>query len=334
MLGLYMAPATVQNMRACGIDTDELLEKLRQKHVVFVTYQEHHSNDISWALNTIARVERIPLMKDMSSLDFEALEQLLKKYQDLNCKIYVSCSAASNVTGLKTDLARVGQLVHKYRGLFFVDYAASGPYETINCLRDQIDAIFLAPHKNIGGPGSCGILVGQNRIYLTANNPSFAGGGTVTVVSPWNVSFTDSIEHREAAGTPPIKGFVLAALSFAVKDWIGLRNLSRLESLFTSELMSVFQRHPRLKVLGSQDPELRVPIFSFLVRHHDRFLHHNFVGALLNDLFGVQSRTGCSCAGPVGHLVLGMDFDYSNFNWDVTRTGFSAFRFDVKRPSL
>jgi len=233
----------------------------------------------------------------------------------------VSCSAASNVTGLKTDLARVGKLVHKFQGLFFADYAASGPYEAINCLRDQIDAVFLAPHKNIGGPGSCGILVGQNHISVAAN-PTFAGGGTVTLVSPWDVSFTDSIEHRETAGTPPVRGFVMAALSFAVKDWVGLRNIAQLEVSFTSELMSVFEHHPRLKVLGSQDASQRVPIFSFLVRHYDRFLHHNFVGALLNDLFGVQSRTGCSCAGPIGHLVLGMDLTYSKFNWDVTRTGF------------
>ena len=36
-------------------------------------------------------------------------------------------------------------------------------------------------------------------------------------------------------------------------------------------------------------------------------LHHNFVVALLNDLFGIQSRGGCSCAGPYGHRLLGID---------------------------
>ena len=33
-----------------------------------------------------------------------------------------------------------------------------------------------------------------------------------------------------------------------------------------------------------------LPIFAFLVRCGDRFLHFHFVTALLNDLFGVQSR--------------------------------------------
>ena len=49
----------------------------------------------------------------------------------------------------------------------------------------------------------------------------------------------------------------------------------------------------------------RLSIVSFVVRHDGRYLHHNFVVALLNDLFGIQSRGGCSCAGPYGHRLLG-----------------------------
>ncbi|KAJ1487475.1 hypothetical protein T484DRAFT_3629319 [Baffinella frigidus] len=46
-------------------------------------------------------------------------------------------------------------------------------------------------------------------------------------------------------------------------------------------------------------------------------LHHNFVVALLNDLFGIQSRGGCSCAGPYGMDLYHIDvarFDPSNPN--------------------
>ena len=42
------------------------------------------------------------------------------------------------------------------------------------------------------------------------------------------------------------------------------------------------------------------------------YLHHNFVVALLNDLFGIQSRGGCSCAGPYGHRLLGIDLERSH----------------------
>ncbi|HXX61647.1 MAG TPA: hypothetical protein VEI48_10200, partial [Candidatus Sulfotelmatobacter sp.] len=43
-----------------------------------------------------------------------------------------------------------------------------------------------------------------------------------------------------------------------------------------------------------------------------RYLHHNYVVALLNDLFGIQSRGGCSCAGPYGHRLLGIDLERSH----------------------
>ena len=55
-----------------------------------------------------------------------------------------------------------------------------------------------------------------------------------------------------------------------------------------------------IEVLGSQQAA-RLSIISFRIRHGNQYLHHNFVVALLNDLFGIQARGGCSCAGPYGH---------------------------------
>ncbi|CAN0086178.1 unnamed protein product, partial [Laminaria digitata] len=37
------------------------------------------------------------------------------------------------------------------------------------------------------------------------------------------------------------------------------------------------------------------------------YLHHNFVCALLNDVFGIQARAGCQCAGPYGMRILGVN---------------------------
>ena len=37
------------------------------------------------------------------------------------------------------------------------------------------------------------------------------------------------------------------------------------------------------------------------------YLHHNFVCSLLNDLFGIQARGGCACAGPYAQHLMGMD---------------------------
>jgi len=67
-----------------------------------------------------------------------------------------------------------------------------------------------------------------------------------------------------------------------------------------------WSRNPRIEVLGSPDAR-RLSIVSLRIRHGDRYLHHNYIVAVLNDLFGIQARGGCSCAGPYGHRLLEID---------------------------
>jgi len=79
------------------------------------------------------------------------------------------------------------------------------------------------------------------------------------------------------------------------------------------------EQHPNIDVLGSHEAD-RLSIVSFVIRHGQQFLHHNFVVALLNDVFGIQSRGGCSCAGPYGHRLLGIDLDRSHeFQREISR---------------
>jgi selenocysteine lyase/cysteine desulfurase len=57
--------------------------------------------------------------------------------------------------------------------------------------------------------------------------------------------------------------------------------------------------------MGNPDAP-RLSIMSLRFKHGDKDLHYGFVVSLLNDLFGIQVRGGCSCAGPYGHTLLGM----------------------------
>jgi hypothetical protein len=76
--------------------------------------------------------------------------------------------------------------------------------------------------------------------------------------------------------------------------------------------VAAWRDEPAIEILGNLDAE-RLSIVSFVVRAPSgRYLHHNFVVALLNDVFGIQSRGGCSCAGPYGHRLLGIDLDRSH----------------------
>lgn len=49
---------------------------------------------------------------------------------------------------------------------------------------DGYDAIFLSPHKFLGGPGSPGILLMSKALYqLKSSPPSTCGGGSVNYVN-------------------------------------------------------------------------------------------------------------------------------------------------------
>ena len=67
-------------------------------------------------------------------------------------------------------------------------------------------------------------------------------------------------------------------------------------------------QHRNIHVLGSLTAK-RAPVLSFMVFHPEtgRYLHHNFVCCVLNDVFGIQARGGCACAGPYAQRLMGMD---------------------------
>jgi selenocysteine lyase/cysteine desulfurase len=324
ILGLYLSPKGQMLVRdKLGIDLKTLMAK---KVVVFVGPYEHHSNDVSWQDSALCRFVRIKALREgpsINDIDLADLKTQLEKYPGY-LKIG-SFSAASNVTGFRSDLKSLGEVLHRHEALFFVDYAACSPYADINMKRDGIDAIYLSVHKNLGG-SNLGFLVGGRHIYDRSAHPSFGGGGTVAAVTPWEYYFHDSIEERESAGTPAIRQTWQAALSFQIKDWLGRETIHDLEQRICRDMMDFFARHPRLQLLGNDNPEKRYPIFSFLVNHGQRKFHHTFVAVLLNDFFGVQARSGCACAGPFGHELLNIEREQSDKYVDLILQILNGFK--------
>ena len=289
-----------------------------QRPVVFIGPYEHHSNEVAWR-ESIADVITIPEDAD-GHIDLTRLDDELARHADRELKIG-SFSAASNVTGITTDVAAVATLMHRHDALSFWDYAAAAPYVAIdmgspaNGNLAYLDAIFLSPHKLVGGPGTPGVLVGRTELF-TNRVPVVPGGGTVTYVNPAEHEFIPGsdhhgIEHREEGGTPAIVDSVRAGLVFQLKDAVGADEIQRREGAFARRAIEAWSDHPHIGILGSKHAE-RLSIVSFVIRHGDRYLHHNFVVAVLNDVFGIQSRGGCSCAGPYGHRLLGIDLDRSH----------------------
>ncbi len=293
-----------------------------ERPVVFVGPYEHHSNELPWR-ESIADVIEIKEDAD-GHIDLVELESRLVEHARRPLLIG-SFSAASNVTGIISDTSAISRLLHAHGALSFWDFAASAPYVDIemgsSATADGVykDAIFLSPHKLIGGPGTPGVLV-VRRDLLRNEVPVVPGGGTVLYVSPDHHSYISDPEHREEGGTPAIIESIRAGLAFRLKETVGVTTIRALEHDFIRRAIESWSRNPNIEILGNPDAE-RLSIVSFVIRHGDRTLHHNFVVALLNDLFGIQARGGCSCAGPYGHRLLGIDLQTSSRIEEAVATG-------------
>jgi hypothetical protein len=178
--------------------------------------------------------------------------------------------------------------------------------------------VFLSPHKFIGGPSTPGVLV-VRRELLRNRVPDVPGGGTVAYVNSDDHRYLTDPAQREEGGTPAIVESIRAGLVFQLKDAVGIDVIRAHEESYLQRALARWKDEPSIEILGNLESE-RLSIVSFVVRAPSgRYLHHNFVVALLNDLFGIQSRGGCSCAGPYGHKLLGIDIDTSHeFEREIT----------------
>ncbi len=294
--------------RILGFKLPEQLKKFidipeEYKPVIFLTHMEHHSNQTSW-FETIADTVVIEPTED-GMVNEVKLEVEIKKYKHRKLKIG-SFSACSNVTGLRSPYYKLAKIMHQNGGYCFIDFAASAPYDEINMHpenpEERLDAIFFSPHKFLGGPGTSGVLI-FNKVLYNRNVPDHPGGGTVEWTNPWGEHrYIDSIEAREDGGTPGFLQTIRTALCLNLKDDMGVKNIQKREDELLSIALKRFREIPKVHLLANNINE-RLGIISFYVEG----IHFNLMVKLLNDLFGIQMRGGCSCAGTYGHYLLHID---------------------------
>ena len=275
--------------------------------VVFVTHMEHHSNQTTW-LETIAKVVIIP-PNEQGLPCLKSLNRLIEDYQNYKIKI-AAITACSNVTGIQTNYYDIARVMHKHDGLCFVDFACSAPYVNINMHpEDQaayLDAITFSPHKFLGGPGTSGVLIFNKKLYrnMVPDNP---GGGTVNYTNPWgDHNYFENIEAREDGGTPGFLQTIRIALSINLKEKMGVDNILQREHELNAIVFDNLSKIDNLIILAPENKD-RLGIFSFYIEG----VHFNLVVKLLNDLYGIQTRGGCSCAGTYGHYLLNVDMNTS-----------------------
>ncbi len=278
-----------------------------QKPVIFVTHMEHHSNQTSW-LETIADVVVIAADEE-GNVDLADFARLLETHQARPMKI-AAITSCSNVTGLFTPYHQMAGMVHRAGGYCFVDFACAAPYIDINMhpanQDEYLDAIYFSPHKFLGGPGSSGILVFNQKLYSN-RVPDDPGGGTVDWTNPWGEhKYHDEIEAREDGGTPAFLQTIRVAMAIRLKEKMGTQNIMQREHEILDIVWKRLPAIPGIHILANRQHE-RLGVVSFYIQN----LHFNLAVKLLNDRFGIQMRGGCSCAGTYGHYLLEVSYEFS-----------------------
>ena len=272
--------------------------------LVIIGPYEHHSNILPWR-ESGAEVLEIK-EAEQGGPDLTDLESALNAGQGR--LIVCAFSAASNVTGIISDVEGITQLVNRFKALCVWDYAGGGPYLPINLGPSGhccIDAVVVSSHKFLGGPGASGVLIVRNDV-IEMKKPTQPGGGTVQFVSPWGHIYSDSLIAREESGTPNITGDIRAALCFMVKEAIGDEYLATRQKALYKRAIAKWELNPNLNILGAQVNANKLPIFSFLVFDGEskELIHQQLITRMLSDVYGIQARGGCACAGSYGHNLL------------------------------
>lgn len=287
ILGIYLPPATRGAIGEANL-------RAAQLPLVLVSPYEHHSNELSFR-EGLCDYLRVPL-SESGEIDLLALERILKI--NAGRRIIGSFSAASNVTGVISDYKKISELIRAEGGIVAFDCAALSSHANLDC--DYFDAIFLSPHKLLGGPASCGLLAIKKEL-LNSDVPTFAAGGTVSYANREGHVFLKNPEQLEEGGTPPIIGLMRANLAYALRNEVGFERIKSVEDelarLFESELAGIDE-----VINYAPKGAPRLPIISFNVRGVSAY---DFAASLSND-FGIQTRAGVMCAGPYAHDLLGI----------------------------
>ncbi len=305
-------------------DQDRIVELIPEDAlpILITTMMEHHSADLVLRECLYKRLIHLGF-DDAGKPDLHALERHLAQARDEAANpILITCTAGSNVTGIQPDLCRLVSLGHQYGALSALDYAAAGPYAALHLEDCQADAVGLSPHKFPGGPQACGLLCvrrdsfDEKRLVLPAPRIS-------TMIELIRIG--EVMRIKKQMRVPQIRSVVRYFAQVALQR---LSRVAEIEVIGGTDLdrfaIISFVVRSRYNTTDNPPPSSLMP---YLLPHPlgdgtiVYYVHHNLIAKLLNDLFGIQVRPGCSCAGPYGHWLLQISDEESDYHRDRINRG-------------
>ncbi|KPJ18826.1 tRNA 2-thiocytidine biosynthesis protein TtcA [Papilio machaon] len=292
--------ASSDDVIVLGASLPRLLRALRPQRVaLFVSSRETERQLAPWR-EFNAEIIKIAESKD-GFIDLNNLEMKLQENTGTGKRMIGFFPAASKLTGVFADDVATTLLLHQYGAWSFWDYTLVAPTSNVDMNPTFLgveegmvrkDALFFNCEKFVGGVQGPYVAVVKKDVFK--NSPVYSDD--VEVLS-------ERIEEYRCAEA------VRAALVVQLRDAVGLQNIIERQDNITRQVLSHIKNIPELILLGTESPTVkRLPIFSLMVKHpRGTFLHHNFVCAVLNDVFGIQARGGLTSNLNYGADVLGID---------------------------
>ena len=258
---------------------------------IFITKYEHYSNYLPW-------IEMAKQHTNINVIIYDHDTELLRMNSDINVRNIISITMCSNVTGKITDLSIIKKIRTISKNTYlFLDMACSAPYVSINMDDLGADAIFISPHKFLGGPSTAGLLIVDEKIF-TSEHPYCPGGGCVKNATSEIIVYEDSLERKEVGGTPNIIGIIKIKYILELKSKLFdiISNNELIIASYVYARFALYMRKYKIIVIDGCSSDNRLPIVSFSISG----VHYNYIVALLNDQFSIQSRGGINCCGLLG----------------------------------
>lgn len=255
---------------------------------IIVSQMEHHSNIVSWQLQSGFTLRVIP-MTDEGVLDVESYKKLFNERTRM-----VSIAHVSNVLGTVNPVKEMVAIAHQHGVPALVDGAQSTPHFAVDVQDIDCDFFAFSGHK-IYGPTGIGVLYGKEE-WLDRLPPYMGGGEMIKNVSFEKTTFNE-LPFKFEAGTPDYIATTGLAKALDYVTALGMDNILAHEQELTRYAMKQLMQIEGMKIFGPS-ADKRDAVISFQVGD----IHHLDLGTLL-DRLGIAIRTGHHCAEPLMHRL-------------------------------
>ncbi len=258
---------------------------------IVVTETEHHANLVPWqqlCARTGATLTWIEV-DDEGRMRPESIASVI----DQSTKV-VAFTAASNVTGIITDVAPIVARAREVGALTFLDACQAVPHLPVDVQALGADFVAFSGHKMLG-PTGIGALWGRKDL-LDVLPPVVFGGGSIKTVTMEATTWLDA-PHRFESGSQPVAQVVGLGAAAEYLMAFGMDNVARHEARLAQIMREGVSELPGIWLLGPVGDVTRTDVLGIASVVVDG-VHAHDVGQILDDA-GIAVRVGHHCNQPL-----------------------------------